>query len=196
VPRPSSSPASPAASATRARVGDVVVARELLQHDLDASPLFPRHEVPLTGRALLRATPALSDALGAGGAPTRSRHAASRRSARPLGLAVGLGGAAGCTRGWCVRAATASSPPPAEGAALRARAAGDALAVEMEGAALAQVYHDCDLPFALLRTMPDRADDSAHLELSRFLATVAGPLGAVLRAWLRRGGGAVGSWRR
>ena len=24
---------------------------ELLQHDLDASPLFPRYEVPLTGRA-------------------------------------------------------------------------------------------------------------------------------------------------
>ena len=29
------------------RVGDAVVARELLQHDLDASPLFPRFEVPL-----------------------------------------------------------------------------------------------------------------------------------------------------
>jgi nucleoside phosphorylase len=29
-----------------ARVGDVVVADALLQHDMDASPLFPRHEVP------------------------------------------------------------------------------------------------------------------------------------------------------
>ncbi len=28
-------------------VGDVVLARELLQHDLDASPIFPRYEVPL-----------------------------------------------------------------------------------------------------------------------------------------------------
>jgi adenosylhomocysteine nucleosidase len=28
-------------------VGDVVVADTLLQHDMDASPLFPRHEVPL-----------------------------------------------------------------------------------------------------------------------------------------------------
>ena len=32
-------------------VGDMVVASELLQHDMDASPLFPRFEVPLTGRA-------------------------------------------------------------------------------------------------------------------------------------------------
>ena len=33
----------------RARVGDVVVAEALLQHDMDASPLFPRHEVPFYG---------------------------------------------------------------------------------------------------------------------------------------------------
>jgi adenosylhomocysteine nucleosidase len=31
------------------RVGDVVVARTLLQHDMDASPLFPRHQVPDLG---------------------------------------------------------------------------------------------------------------------------------------------------
>jgi uridine phosphorylase len=31
-------------------VGDVVVASDFVQHDLDASPLFPRYEVPLYGR--------------------------------------------------------------------------------------------------------------------------------------------------
>src|SRR6476661_7410901 len=30
------------------RVGDIVVAENLVQHDMDASPLFPRYEVPLT----------------------------------------------------------------------------------------------------------------------------------------------------
>jgi adenosylhomocysteine nucleosidase len=39
------------------RVGDVVVASGLVQHDMDASPLFPRHEVPLYGRAFLRPMP-------------------------------------------------------------------------------------------------------------------------------------------
>ena len=39
-----------AGSADRAvRVGDVVIAESLVQHDMDASPLFPRFEVPLTG---------------------------------------------------------------------------------------------------------------------------------------------------
>ena len=33
------------------KVGDVVVAQQLLQHDMDASPLFPRFEVPLSGRS-------------------------------------------------------------------------------------------------------------------------------------------------
>src|SRR5262249_39194699 len=34
-------------------IGDVVIGTELIQHDLDASPMFPRYEVPLLGKALL-----------------------------------------------------------------------------------------------------------------------------------------------
>ena len=48
------------------QVGDVVVAGSLLQHDMDASPLFPRYEVPLSGRSHFPADAALSDALAAG----------------------------------------------------------------------------------------------------------------------------------
>ena len=33
------------------RVGDIVVARRLVQHDMDASPIFPALEVPLLGRS-------------------------------------------------------------------------------------------------------------------------------------------------
>src|SRR4029078_4966686 len=46
-----------------ARVGDVVVASALLQHDMDASPLFPRHEVPLYGTDRFHADEALCAAL-------------------------------------------------------------------------------------------------------------------------------------
>ena len=46
-----------------ARVGDVVVASALLQHDMDASPLFPRHEVPLYGTDRFHADETLSAAL-------------------------------------------------------------------------------------------------------------------------------------
>src|SRR5271154_6782762 len=33
-------------------IGDVVVGAALLQHDMDATPLYPRYEVPLLGKAL------------------------------------------------------------------------------------------------------------------------------------------------
>ena len=51
--------------APQVSVGDVVVAREFIQHDMDASPLFPRHEVPLTGKTRFAADDALSDVLAA-----------------------------------------------------------------------------------------------------------------------------------
>src|SRR5687768_14141049 len=54
----------------RVRVGDVVIGDALLQHDLDASPIFPRWEVPLTGKARFAADPAWSDALAHAAAVT------------------------------------------------------------------------------------------------------------------------------
>jgi adenosylhomocysteine nucleosidase len=43
----------------------------------------------------------------------------------------------------------------------------------MEGAAVAQVCADFARPFAVLRTISDRADDQAHVDFPRFLAEVA-----------------------
>ena len=47
------------------------------------------------------------------------------------------------------------------------------LAVEMEGAAVAQVCADYGVPFAAVRTISDRADDTAHVDFPRFVADVA-----------------------
>ncbi|MFX8141479.1 hypothetical protein ABTK98_20210, partial [Acinetobacter baumannii] len=44
-------------------VGDVVLSSELLQHDVDASPLFPRWEIPVTGVARFQADAALAQGL-------------------------------------------------------------------------------------------------------------------------------------
>ena len=49
----------------------------------------------------------------------------------------------------------------------------EALAVEMEGAAFAQVCHDYGVPFAALRVISDRADDAAHIDFLRFIDQVA-----------------------
>jgi len=65
-----------------------------------------------------------------------------------------------------------------DAARLRAdlQAAGhDTLAVEMEGAAVAQVCFDYGVPFAAMRTISDRADDKAHVDFSAFIQQVASP---------------------
>jgi adenosylhomocysteine nucleosidase len=141
------------------RVGDVVLARELLQHDMDASPLFPRFEVPLTGRSHFASDPALSDGLKAAAQACLAR--IGHTTALPARLHEGL-----------VVSGDRFVSSATEALALRV-ALPQALAVEMEGAALAQVCADFDRPFAVLRTISDRADDSAHVDFSRFVAEVA-----------------------
>jgi adenosylhomocysteine nucleosidase len=49
----------------------------------------------------------------------------------------------------------------------------DALAVEMECAAMAQVCHDYGVPLAAVRTISDRADDAAHVDFPRFIQSIA-----------------------
>ena len=51
----------------------------------------------------------------------------------------------------------------------------DALAVEMEGAAIAQVCLDFGVPFGVVRSISDRADDDAHVDFMQFVAEVASP---------------------
>ncbi len=153
------------------RVGDVVLARELLQHDMDASPLFPRYGVPLTGRSRFPADPGLSDRLAAAAMQSLvdAPHALGVDHLTAFGidsprLHEGL-----------VISGDRFVSTAIESSALRL-ALPDALAVEMEGAAVAQVCADHGLPFALLRVISDRADDSAHHDFLRFTREVASVL--------------------
>jgi adenosylhomocysteine nucleosidase len=149
-------------------VGDVVLARDLLQHDMDASPLFPRFEVPLTGLSRFATDRALSDAVAA----------AARRCLDDAATRVGAAhlAAFGVTRPRLHEGLMVSGDrfvaTSAESAALRSELP-DALAVEMEGAAVAQVCADFGLPLAVLRTVSDRADDLAHVDFGRFIVEVA-----------------------
>ena len=61
----------------------------------------------------------------------------------------------------------------------------EALCVEMEGAAVAQVCYEFDVPCAVLRTVSDRADEDSHIDFPLFLREVAGVYSAgILRRFL------------
>jgi adenosylhomocysteine nucleosidase len=150
------------------RVGDVVVARSFLQHDMDASPLFPRHEVPGYGRSRFDADPALTDRLLAASHHTLAHLPTTLEPSTVQ--AFGLDGPR-VHQGLLV-SGDRFVATTAESQALQA-ALPDALAVEMEGAAFAQVCHDFGVPLAVVRTISDRADDAAHVDFPKFLREVA-----------------------
>ena len=157
------------------KVGDVVVAADLLQHDMDASPIFPRHEVPGYRRSRFAADAALSERLA------RACEATLRQAAATLGAeaikAFGLHDSR-VHRGLLVTGDRFVSRS-AESEALR-RELPEALAVDMESAAVAQVCADFGVPLAVVRTISDRADDAAHVDFPRFLTQVASRYSAAI----------------
>ncbi|WP_448153147.1 5'-methylthioadenosine/adenosylhomocysteine nucleosidase [Castellaniella caeni] len=162
------------------RVGDVVIATRLLQHDVDASPLFPRWEVPLTGVARFSSDPGLSEGLA---------DSAAQVLADPVGQ---LGQAAVREFGLLApRVHTglivSGDRFVATGQECRAlqQLLPDALAVDMEGAAVAQVCHEWRVPCAVIRAISDQADECAKVDFSRFVASVGARYSAaIVRHWL------------
>ena len=141
-------------------VGDVVVADSFLQHDLDASPIFPKYEVPLYGTSRFESDATLTQRLAA----------AAARALPGVPVHRGL-----------VISGDRFVSTTAEARALQA-ALPDALAVEMEGAAIAQVCRDYGVPFAAVRTVSDRADDAAHGDFTKFVQDVASAHSAAIVA--------------
>ena len=163
------------------QVGDVVVAQDFLQHDMDASPLFPRWELPGYGGARLACDTALTATL---------LQAASACLERAGGVFdVQDGGATPRVHQGLLASGDRFVSAAQDAHALRTslHAAGHpVLAVEMEGAAVAQVCADYRVPFAAMRTISDRADDTAQVDFSHFVATVASRYADhIVGAWLR-----------
>jgi adenosylhomocysteine nucleosidase len=144
------------------QVGDVVVGSGYVQHDMDASPLFPRYQIPLCDHAVMPADGALVQALvRACSAGLQGLQHAGRAPALHQGLIASgdrfVNGLQETRR--IVNALRKHGHEP--------------LAVEMEGAAVAQVCFDYGLPFAAVRTISDRADDTAHVDFPVFVRDVA-----------------------
>ena len=154
--------------AAQAHVGDVVLATELLQHDMDASPLFPRHQVPLTGMTRYPTDPVLTAALQQAVPMALQDVVAHLPRSEWLGLNLDQ---ARVHEGLVI-SGDRFVATTAESAALQ-RELPDALAVEMECAAMAQVCHDYGVPLAAVRTISDRADDAAHVDFPKFIQTIA-----------------------
>lgn len=150
-------------------VGDIVVADRLLQHDLDGRPFWPQYQVPLLDQAEFPCDSALRKRLEQAAArflqedfearldiDTRTRF----RLKNPT-LHTGMIASGDRFIGDKGSVEQLQTSLPA------------ALCVEMEGAAVTQICREYGVPCAIMRTVSDRADDTAHLDFSAFLRDVA-----------------------
>lgn len=160
-----------ASAAKQVAIGDIVVANNLVQHDLDCSPLYPRFEVPLTGRAFLEADRHLSDIVWRAAAHFLEHdflHSVDQQTRDQFGLH-------GPKRHDGLIASGDQFIHQASHMQKIKNDLPDTLAVEMEGAAVAQVCGEFSIPFAVVRTISDTGDNTAPIDFLRFIKAVASP---------------------
>jgi adenosylhomocysteine nucleosidase len=159
----------------------LVVADSFLQHDLDVSPLFTKYEVPSCGISTFQSDTRLASEL---------KHACTT-VLDDLGhvLTVEARTAFNLTNPQLHTGLIISGDRFVSTTAECHKLQQDlpqALAVEMESAAFAQVCHDYDVPFAAVRTISDRADDDATVDFNCFLSQVASHYSAaIVDKWLK-----------
>lgn len=131
-------------------IGDVVVSLDCVQHDMDATPLgVPRGQIPYTEYFTLAADPGLIAAIADFSSPEYRV-----RQGRILSGDQFVTHIMRQTHGEFF-------------------ASLNGMAVEMEGAAIALVCRLNLVPFLVVRTVSDRADDSAVMDFDSLAALVA-----------------------
>jgi len=147
-------------------VGDIVVADELIQYDLDASPVFPKYEIPLYGVSRIKADPHLAKK-AAFSCETLLKDNNTRKNLQKYDIdkpkvVCGLVATGDCFISDAGKLQSLKNDIP------------DALCVEMEGAAVAQVCYENDTPFAVIRVVSDKSDESATEKFKLFISQIAG----------------------
>jgi len=136
-------------------VGDIVIGDSFVQHDMDARPLFPLHQIPFEGFSVIEADPDLRHLLSDAGR-------AMLATKRPPGLE-----SAALFEGLVVSGDQFLSSNEARERVLENLPR--ASCVDMESAAVAQVCRAADLPLGVMRVISDSADGSAHIDFAKFV---------------------------
>jgi adenosylhomocysteine nucleosidase len=147
-------------------IGDVVLGTHLYQHDMDAAPLFPKREIPYLNRDSFHSDERL---FGSASEAAQTFFASAFFSQPHLKefsiesprihhgiIASGDQFVSGLEK-------TQSLHQEVPGT----------LAVEMEGAAVAQVCHEHEIPCMIIRTISDRADHAAPIDFPKFVTSIA-----------------------
>ena len=150
------------------KVGDIVVSKRLVQHDLDARPIISRFELPLLNRVYVESDPGLTELAGKAVANLLERGVekmVGEAAVKEFNLAPSLYYGDIASGDQFIN----SDEKSQEILGLLP----DVLCVEMEGAAVAQVCLEFKVPFTVIRTISDTADHNARFDFGKFIIEVA-----------------------
>lgn len=152
------------------QVGDLVVATHLAQHDFDAYPLFPKNEVALTQTKLFKTTSKLTTL------STEEIHKFIEQQTLNQYITQDTLAAFHINKPHIHTGLIVSGDQfvhKKEQSQKILHDFPDALCVEMEGAAVAQVCFEYKIPFTVIRTISDHANESASIDFNAFIHKVA-----------------------
>ena len=152
----------------KARIGDLVVGEYYAQHDLDASPFFPKYEIPLLAKTRIKASESEMKAVVNACESFVSNISAyvDEKDLESIGLSRPRIVVGDIASGDQFIKSKAQSSAILEGLP-------ETVAVEMEGAAVAQVCYENAMPFCVLRTISDSANEDALVDFPKFIQKVS-----------------------
>ncbi|MFM7769732.1 MAG: 5'-methylthioadenosine/adenosylhomocysteine nucleosidase [Bacteroidota bacterium] len=137
------------ALSSKLNLADVVIAENLIQHDLDARPFMPKFEIPLLGKTQIQTNSKLNRVM--------ENVCQSLQFNYHKGLVAS--GDQFFQSNEQKEAVTQAFP--------------QVLCVEMEGAAVAQVCFEHEIPFSVIRIISDTANESAAHDFQEFIRNVS-----------------------
>lgn len=171
------------AVSTQVNIGDIIVGNGLYQHDMDARPFFDQFQIPLTD--ILVFEPAVNDVEKAAVSIQRfinriddvlEREILEQFSISRPKVYTGL-----------IASGDAFISHPHKHSHLNLNYKGNqTLAVEMEGASVAQVCHDHGVPYTVIRVISDKADQEAVIDFELFVKEIASKyLAEIIKEYLQ-----------
>jgi adenosylhomocysteine nucleosidase len=152
------------------KIGDMVLGKRLIQHDMDARPLMKQYEIPLLSKTYFESDTTHLD--------RASKAIYSLFENNTLGDIIGTNNLNdfNITQPKLFTGDIASGDQffssHEQKEALNTQLP-NVLCVEMEGAAVAQVCYEYEVPFSIIRTISDTADDTAHIDFPSFIKKIS-----------------------
>ncbi|MCF6181499.1 5'-methylthioadenosine/adenosylhomocysteine nucleosidase [Lutibacter sp.] len=147
-------------------IGDVVIGKNLYQHDLNASPFYERLEIPILKKKYLKTTNANQLLEATVHFIKNYNNYISTEDARNFNI----------TKPKVILGDIASGDQfisSVKKIKKLNKLIPTATCVEMEGAAVAQVCYEYNVPFSIIRIISDKANDNATIDFSKFSHKIA-----------------------